>query len=717
LTRDIGTITVGARNLRAGGSLLTINDDRRIEFDQDVGQVRRELVDAQSSGFLGQLGRLINSASERANTAKAAVGRLLVETDPSVINQAVLNSLLHDAAESVGCPMVWLKDAGKLEPTDVLISIHSTFSYDRLTQLLDRVTDANARWCPFWREPGGARYGPVFDGVGPTIRDLAGRWISAAPSRKQASAILNAEESVASSLPVGGIEAAHEYAVFLRDVWTWLSGGTPQAWWRVVHIDRVGEVSHDVVLPLPSSEARSLMVDPRLSLMDVVNTRTGIVTRLRPITFRSPMPPDIRYVESQTADLSRLRSWASNIYNAGSSWGDDSSARAGAVGEAIERYCGNVTDIARLRFASFDELTRGGARAVDPRELVLFSDEQYANPRFPFIPFARDTRTHWVRGNSLVDGGEIFVPASLAFVNWNSGLSLYSPRTNPAYYPGIAAAATREAALANAVEEVVERDAAMVWWWSGHVLPTAPDQEEVLESIVPYSWREQAGMRISAIPLTNAIGIATTAVAVDAEREGLLTIGLASRRTAAEAVGKALLEALGLQESALDMQDSEGGFWQSQDASRDSGAVRPIRVDRRYLESYHPTFRDVTDLFCQLQVQLDPRAAHATRRRLGKQGGSGLAGLPSFAKRDAQEYVAALGSAGYEPVVVDLTTNDVAATGWHVVRVVVPGLVPNFPTAFPPLGRGRLQRAPQEHGWSDHALGLNELDSFPMPYA
>jgi hypothetical protein len=42
-----------------------------------------------------------------------------------------------------------------------------------------------------------------------------------------------------------------------------------------------------------------------------------------------------------------------------------------------------------------------------------------------------------------------------------------------------------------------------------------------------------------------------------------------------------------------------------------------------------------------------------------------------------------------------------------VVRVLIPGLAPNFPSAFLPLGMGRLLA-------SSAAEGLN---LFPMPYA
>ena len=47
---------------------------------------------------------------------------------------------------------------------------------------------------------------------------------------------------------------------------------------------------------------------------------------------------------------------------------------------------------------------------------------------------------------------------------------------------------------------------------------------------------------------------------------------------------------------------------------------------------------------------------------------------------------------------VDVTTADVARTGYRVVRVVVPGLIPNWPAGFPFLGKRRVQDIPVQLG-------------------
>src|SRR5574340_595049 len=80
-------------------------------------------------------------------------------------------------------------------------------------------------------------------------------------------------------------------------------------------------------------------------------------------------------------------------------------------------------------------------------------------------------------------------------------------------------------------------------------------------------------------------------------------------------------------------------------------------------------------------------------------------------------YEKVLEDQGYEIFYADITTPDVAVAGIHVVRALVPGLVPNFPAAFPFLGQGRVQQAAVTLGWRTAPFTEAELNYFPMPHA
>lgn len=718
----LDALTVGVYPLRSGSTLVCLDADRRAAVDAPCTDVARALVDEPAGadggpvpGFAAELRRLVDGMrADRARTlGETRRARAVLDLDPSLA--AVAAPPLAALLDELGIPVVHgLGDLGGLGADDLLVTLAVGYDHGRLRAVEDAVTASGAWWACAWLEEGQLVAAPFRDDrPAATLRDLAGRWLSTATDEQHARSRLRPPHAAVSTSPSDATLKALGAAHLARAVERWLLGRDPQAGYRCLRVDRHGVEHTDPVLPVPH---RSTVRHPTglFRPLDVVSTRTGIVTRLRPVTFRTAVPPQLRYVESETADMSRLAPWASNTYNAGSSWGDEEAAAAGAVGEAVERYCGNAVDGDDLIDASYDELVRAGRRAVDPRTLALFSRRQYDDPGFPFVEFSRTLRTPWVAGWSLATGEEVLVPAALTFVNWNAGVGAGRPPTNPAFYPGIAAAPSLDQALANALEEVVERDAAMLWWLSGHAAPTLP-ADALVDSLVPRAWREETGTTVRVVPLLSRMGVPAVAALVSSPAAGLTTMGLAARNTPEAAVSKALLEGFGLLETAVDMQDPRGGFWSSVTAEG-AGAVKPVRADRRYLDDYRPDFRDVTDLYSQLQVQLDPRAAAQVDSRVAA-ASVDLASLPRLPERDPAAYVRELTERGFEPVAVDLTTADVALAGWRAVRVLVPGLLPNFPTAFPPLGTGRATREPRRLGWREDEMPEAEAYRFPMPYA
>jgi ribosomal protein S12 methylthiotransferase accessory factor len=53
----------------------------------------------------------------------------------------------------------------------------------------------------------------------------------------------------------------------------------------------------------------------------------------------------------------------------------------------------------------------------------------------------------------------------------------------------------------------------------------------------------------------------------------------------------------------------------------------------------------------------------------------------------------------------------------HAARVIILGLVPDFPAAFSMLGTGRVQQAAVDLGWRDVPLTEEELNYWPIPHA
>jgi len=132
-------------------------------------------------------------------------------------------------------------------------------------------------------------------------------------------------------------------------------------------------------------------------------------------------------------------------------------ARAGALGEAIERYAASCWDAREVIQARRDQL---GTASLDPRRLVLYREDQYGE--LPYAPYRDESVLGWVPARSLVTDRSIMVPAMAVFTSYNSrsGDEFLFPVTSN----GLAAGSTLCEAVLAATLEVLERDAFMIAW-------------------------------------------------------------------------------------------------------------------------------------------------------------------------------------------------------------------------------------------------------------
>lgn len=429
----------------------------------------------------------------------------------------------------------------------------------------------------------------------------------------------------------------------------------------------------------------------------LVDARTGIVTETQRYANPPEWPAAFRLVTTSVADVGHDRPWRADRVSTGTAYGSEERATMAAIGEAIERYCGNFVP-AGLRRASWSRLSDEGVRAVDPQQLRLFSKEQYDEPGFPFEPFGRDREVCWVEGEDLVDGRPTLLPASVVYVNYLYGPRAGEPVTNFVAFAGLAAGPDRRSAETSAMEEIIERDAVELWWDSGSSarrvnLPAGLADEmtacadPMLEYVVlaiPGPWR-----------------VPVVAVVVRDPLLDLVALGSAARPDPAAAVLKAAGEAVSLRSLAKGLLDPDGGPHTAvTEGIVDGTALKPWRADRAYLDDYADDFRDVTDLLCQAQIHLDPRTRPWTARLFSEGEQVELDDLrrelavdedPDHLWRHYRDECTRVGGAA--PVSVDVTTPDVAATGLAVVRVTAPGTYGNAPAGFQPRDPARRTNA------------------------
>ena len=595
----------------------------------------------------------------------------------------------------------------------VVLCLSDHFDFELLSEIDDCHAEHGVPWIPLHVDAGRGWLGPaIVPGATPCYRDVVARRLAAARSVPLFHALTNLPVHGVAQLPPDA-ELLWMLSILLADVERLLAGAPHVSSWHEVELDPLSfAVTPHPVLPLPE---RGGLHPPRPYAMDVlVDERTGIVNRLAPLHPHRSTPSSLRIVQSVACDMSRISFCANGRANHGSSFVDEESARTAAIAECIERYCGNWVDEATLVERSHRELVARGEHAVDPERLTLHSAAQHGAAGFPFVPFTRELRVHWIRGECLTCDRPAWIPASLVHVNWYVGRHAADPPTNYAMFSGIAAGATWDAALASGLEEAIERDATMIWWLNAHRLPAVrltADLEALWEGVPA-----ELGQRARLIHLDNEFDVPVMAGVVENVRDGILTIGFAARPDPVEAGLKAWAEALALQETARWMQDPAGWFWRSSELI-DTGGLKAPRDDRRYLDEYRSDLHDVDTLMSQLQVHLDPRAQELVRPWVDVAADRPLSSLPRLPTRTSAAYRARLEARGFEVFAVDLTTPDVATTNLRVARVVVPGLVPNLPAAFPPLGGRRVRDAAVTLGWRGRPLEEAEVNLLPLPHA
>lgn len=456
------------------------------------------------------------------------------------------------------------------------------------------------------------------------------------------------------------------------------------------------------------------MHEPRFD--QLIDERVGLIKRLVRFDHGPELPAALVSFSADIADTRRFSPFQADRVALGAAFRDAERARNAAIGEAVERYCGNIIP-AGLRRASYRELAQAGVAALDPSELILYSPSQYRQRGFPFVPFHHDLPVRWVQAHDLHSGVATLVPATIVYVNFYTGTYADEPRTNFVMYSGLACGASREAAERSAIEELIERDATMIWWLSG-----SPATKLVLDgaSVLQAALFAHADHAICyhLVQIPTVFGVPVVGALIEDQPLQIKALGVACRPGVLAAAEKALVEAIHLRIYAQGLLDPNGHVWQGMRAGvLDPRAYKPYRADRTYRDAFRPDFRDVIDLGSQAQIYLDPRMHAALDRIIAPPTHSALHAAPDGAASASHAaYLDMLAARGFRAYSVDLTTPDIRAVGLHVVRVIVPGLYPNAPAAFPFLGGQRLYHEPYEQGWLPRPLTEADIVRLPLPH-
>jgi ribosomal protein S12 methylthiotransferase accessory factor len=413
-------------------------------------------------------------------------------------------------------------------------------------------------------------------------------------------------------------------------------------------------------------------------IQDLVDPHVGVLRSVTECRAEAGAPNFFHYraTAANTGAFTRMTNFANS---AGVSARRDIAASK-AIGEAIERYCAAIYEVDELPLISYREAT---FPCVDPAEFALYSAEQYSTPRFPWVPFTKDTSVRWTEGIDLTTGEECFVPAARVYMPYMYYGDTGDQPIDQPISTGLACHLSRAAAMRAAIGEVAERDAFLIVWQS-MMAPPQVRIETLSEANRDLVERfERTDSKVFVFDITFDHGIPT-----------VLSVLLGNQPGAAAMVV-----------AASSSPDSESAVRQSLEE------LALTRISSQYLKSNAPPIipdfphhQNIQDQCAHLHFWTDhanlPLASFlfASNKRIAFDEIRSLSTGNTLA--DVGIMVERIRSVGERVVVVDLTTPDLADFGLSVVRAVIPGFHPlHIGHSLRALGGTRLWRVPQRLGY------------------
>jgi ribosomal protein S12 methylthiotransferase accessory factor len=427
-------------------------------------------------------------------------------------------------------------------------------------------------------------------------------------------------------------------------------------------------------------------------LMKLVSPRTGLIRRLRRLSRQAEEPnPPVIY-QALLAHFN-FRT-APELERSGGGKGEtETQSILSAIGEALERYCAQHYHPAWFLRAPFAKMS---AAALSPIECVLYCEEQYARPGFPFARFNPWQPLSWLRGWTLPDRRELWVPASLVYLNYFGEAPqeyLCLATSN-----GLAAGPDLESALLGAFYELVERDAMIINWMNRLPAPRVNgDGLGGLSQTILRHYR-RSGIEVIVFHLATDIPIPVMmALAIDRSGRGpAAVVGLGCDLDPALAVRKSLLE-------LCQVRPGEAAKW----AERPPGKRLQSYQQVRGLEDHSSFFASPARLG-ELSFLLDHQRTTSLAEMAGLGSGDAAADLTTV--------IRLLNEAGCRTAFAEITTPDLADFPLRAVRALATGLQPmHFGHGEERLGGSRLFTVAKTLGFDDRIRTAADLNPCPHP--
>lgn len=366
---------------------------------------------------------------------------------------------------------------------------------------------------------------------------------------------------------------------------------------------------------------------------------------------------------------------------------DEELAWIRAVMEGAERYANMAWADEDFLVCSANEL---GRDALDLDRIARCSKAELEQPGCPYIAPDKSLPIRWARGWSLTQRCEKWVPAVMTH--------LYArPSRNERFWQeistGVAAHLSLESAILSALCEVIERDAIAILWLARLALPRIVIDRPAPPALGPHlDALDRSLIDQSFFDATSDLQVPTV-YSIQTVRDHPTTAQYVNCATGFSPAG---LCAKTIREAA------------------------PARPILRHVADVPQDSQDFRSLYDGAHLLGRPEHAGAFDFLTESPNRIRLSDMVTPAAADDRArlryVVERLDRLGFEPVITDLTTDELRELGIWVVRAVIPGLMPMSSVQkgrF--LGTPRLYDYPRAAGFG--ALSEADINPLPQPFA
>ncbi|MEK3725678.1 TOMM precursor leader peptide-binding protein [Paenibacillus sp. FSL H8-0034] len=372
-----------------------------------------------------------------------------------------------------------------------------------------------------------------------------------------------------------------------------------------------------------------------------------------------------------------------------------------AILEGLERYCSQAPRGKRTVIR--DTYHNLAEQALNPLDVGVYTDEQYAQEDFPFQPFHPNHPIDWVWSYSFMQERSILVPELLAYYSVTYGEGYVNEASN-----GCALGSSLEEAILYGILEVVERDSFLMTWYAQLPVPRldpySTDSKEL--RLMVDRLRAVAGYEVQLFNITTENGIPSVwALAKNTRPTGAnLVCAAGAHLDPIRAAISAIHELAGMigslstkleanRETYLHMLEDSSQVRQMEDHSllyslpQAESRLRFLLDNHQPLQTFAEAFKQVTIPHTDLTEDL-----------------KGILMVFKKLKLDI--------------IVVNQTTPETLRNDLHGVKVIIPGMLPmTFGHNLTRLsGLERLLRIPAELGYVEQPLTLEQLNPYPHPF-